>query len=73
MIEVTLECQECSTTVNFASGFEPGPVTPMADTQAHMDTQFVARCGRCFACDWEVVNVKKIEFPNGAPHRLHAV
>lgn len=29
----------------------------IADAQQHMDRMFVARCGTCFGCAWEVVAV----------------
>lgn len=66
MIMVTLDCRECSTRghgvpIEFASAFEPGSQDAIADTQAHIDTMFSARCGKCFACDWEVVDTRGVD------------
>ena len=66
---VTLQCRDCETTTDpFASVFDPDEDTKIEDMQQHMDTQFVARCGKCFACNWEVTEVS-----NGARNKLHAV
>jgi len=60
---VTLECRECATSTTFASEFEPHEATKIEDMQQHMDVNFVARCGSCFGCDWEVTAVEKYKKP----------
>lgn len=69
-IVATLECRDCSSAVSFASSFEPNDGTEIDDTQYHMDKQFVARCSHCFACNWEVTDVKRVvgEYTHGWNH-----
>lgn len=63
MIDVMLRCRDCdSKPIIFASHFEPHEKTKIADTQHHMDINFKCRCGNCFACSWEVVKVKEVDF-----------
>ena len=54
---VTLDCRECDTEIEFASNLNIEEPT-LNEMQTHMDTMFVARCGGCFACDWEVTSVQ---------------
>jgi len=58
MITVSLQCRECSTGFEIGSQFEPNEATAIEDTQQHMNTHYLARCGSCFACDWEVTKVR---------------
>lgn len=74
MINVTIQCRECppdSPTLSYTSQFEPNEGTDIADTQYHTDTQFVARCDGCFACNWEVIKVEDISF-HGVSHAVQS-
>jgi hypothetical protein len=55
---VTLQCRECESTPTFATEYSSDEV---ADMQSHMDVNFVARCGDCFACDWEVTEIRRVK------------
>lgn len=58
---VTLECRECGESPSFASEYEPHEQTKIEDMQLHMDINFKARCNKCFACNWEVTDVRKVD------------
>lgn len=51
---VTLECRDCGTSPHFATEKDTDDIETM---QEHMDINFLARCGKCFACNWEVVGI----------------
>ena len=76
MVIVTLACRECNpnhndkSAISFASEFEP-KIDPIPEMQQHMDINFPARCGSCFACNWEVIAVAKRKYGNR--NQLHAV
>ena len=58
---VTLECRDCNSEVEFGSEFMAGELPTTDEMQQHMDRSFVARCGSCFACNWEVLRTKPVE------------
>ena len=62
MNKVNLMCRDCDTQVEFASAFMRDDKPTIEEMQQHMDTQFVARCGHCFACNWEVTAVNPVNF-----------
>lgn len=74
MIMVKLDCVPCASRdpdygpVEFAWEFEPRPTHRLMDTQADIDKNFHARCGVCFAKDWQVIGVTDLEMP-----ALHAI
>lgn len=62
---VTIACGECEDSpvngavqITFAIDYDAEDIE---DAQQHMDRMFVARCGACGTCSWEVIAVNKPE------------
>lgn len=70
----TLACRECDTHISFAVEGPEFPDPTLQEMQTYMDLNFLARCGLCFACDWEVKHTSTVkEILNGVRNQLHTV